>query len=99
MELNLYELRKNLHLTQLEVATLIYVSRPTYASWEKNSDNIPLCKLKLICKVFNIQADVFFKSFICFDKDIVHNNVDFEIYSQLADIKNELYRLNQSIPQ
>lgn len=57
MNLKLQDIRENNELTQKAVADILNVSQPTYSRWEKEIEIIPLNKLILFAKYFNVSLD------------------------------------------
>ena len=57
MNLKLQDIRENNELTQKEVADILNVSQLTYSRWEKKIEIIPLNKLILFAKYFNVSLD------------------------------------------
>lgn len=57
MNFRLQEIRENMELNQKEVADVLKVSQPTYSRWEKEIEIIPLNKLILFAKYFNVSLD------------------------------------------
>ena len=51
------EIREYYDNTQLEMATMLDVSRSTYAGWENGLDTIPLPKLNDFCNYYKISLD------------------------------------------
>ncbi len=50
-------IRENLELTQANVADILKVDRSTYTGWEIGRDTIPLLRLNIVCKTFNVSFD------------------------------------------
>lgn len=57
MNLKLQDIRENNELTQKAVADILNVSQLTYSGWEKEIEIIPLNKLILFAKYFNVSLD------------------------------------------
>jgi transcriptional regulator with XRE-family HTH domain len=57
MNLKLQDIRENNELSQKAVADILNVSQPTYSRWEKEIEIIPLNKLILFAKYFNVSLD------------------------------------------
>ncbi len=57
MNLKLQDIRENNELTQKAVADILNVSQLTYSRWEKKIEIIPLNKLILFAKYFNVSLD------------------------------------------
>lgn len=57
MNLKLQDIRENNELSQKAVADILNVSQPTYSRWEKEIEIIPLNKLILFSKYFNVSLD------------------------------------------
>lgn len=57
MNLKLQDIRENNELTQKAVADILNVSQLTYSRWEKEIEIIPLNKLILFAKYFNVSLD------------------------------------------
>lgn len=57
MNLKLQDIRENNELSQKAVADILNVSQPTYFRWEKEIEIIPLNKLILFAKYFNVSLD------------------------------------------
>lgn len=57
MNLKLQDIRENNELSQKAVADILNVSQPTYSRWEKEIEIIPLNKLILFTKYFNVSLD------------------------------------------
>ena len=53
----LYEYRKNLKLSQEEIAEKLNVTRQTISKWETNQSTPDFDKILPICELFNISAD------------------------------------------
>lgn len=60
----LTEIRKSFGYTQEYVASKIYVSRACYSSWEKNLYSIPLDKIILLAKVYDLDPLEFIKNIL-----------------------------------
>lgn len=57
MNLKLQDIRENNELIQKAVADILNVSQLTYSRWEKKIEIIPLNKLILFAKYFNVSLD------------------------------------------
>ena len=57
MNIKLQDIRENNELSQKAVADILNVSQPTYSRWEKEIEIIPLNKLILFAKYFNVSLD------------------------------------------
>mgnify|MGYP002595396882 FL=1 len=57
MNLKVQDIRENNELSQKAVADILNVSQPTYSRWEKEIEIIPLNKLILFAKYFNVSLD------------------------------------------
>lgn len=57
MNLKLQDIRENNELSQKAVSDILNVSQPTYSRWEKEIEIIPLNKLILFAKYFNVSLD------------------------------------------
>ena len=57
MNLKLQDIRENNELSQKAVVDILNVSQPTYSRWEKEIEIIPLNKLILFAKYFNVSLD------------------------------------------
>ena len=53
------ELRKELNLTQKEMAKLVNKSETGYASWEQGLAEPNVNDIRKMCKIFNVSADYF----------------------------------------
>ena len=53
----LYELRKNKHLTQAELAKLVGVSNKTISKWETGETVPDLDKCKILAEIFEVSLD------------------------------------------
>lgn len=51
------DIREYFDKTQQELATVLKVSRSTYAGWENGIDSIPLTKLNDFCNYFGVSLD------------------------------------------
>lgn len=54
---NLAKIRENKELSQRELATLLGVSKSTYARWETQEQIIPLNRLNDFCNLFRVSMD------------------------------------------
>jgi transcriptional regulator with XRE-family HTH domain len=70
MDEKLKDTRKYFDKTQKEIATILNVSRSTYAGWENCIDSIPLLKLNEFCNYFNISLD-----YVCGLSNIKERNI------------------------
>ncbi|MGM9881266.1 MAG: helix-turn-helix domain-containing protein [Bacilli bacterium] len=57
MDFRLQNIRENNELSQKTIANILNVSQPTYCRWEKEVEIIPLKKLVLFAKYFDISLD------------------------------------------
>ena len=53
----LKSIREEKELTQAKVADILHVDRSTYTGWELGRDTIPLVRLNVICRTFNVSFD------------------------------------------
>ena len=53
----LRDIREDNELTQEDVAGMLNVKRSTYTGWEIGRDTIPLIRLNIICREFNVSFD------------------------------------------
>ena len=51
------KIRENNELTQRNIADILKVDRSTYTGWEIGRDTIPLLRLNIVCKTFNVSFD------------------------------------------
>lgn len=56
----LYNLRKQNHLTQTELAEKLNVSQVAIHNWESGKRKPNLTKFIALCKVFNVSSEYFF---------------------------------------
>ncbi len=53
----LRDIREEKEMTQEDVANILKVNRSTYTGWETGRDTIPLVRLNVICRCFNVSFD------------------------------------------
>lgn len=53
----LKDLREDRDMTQTELATLLQTTQPQVVRYEQGKRDIPLDKLVLLCRYFNVSAD------------------------------------------
>lgn len=91
---SLKELRKSFEYTQEYVATKIFVSRSCYSSWENNLHGIPLNKLLLLAKLYDINPVEFIK--IVLGNSISENEIS---NKEIETLKNELKEIKTILIQ
>ncbi len=55
--MNLYDIRWDANLKQIDVANILQVKRSTYSLWEREISPIPLKRLIMFCDYFNVSID------------------------------------------
>lgn len=53
----LKSIREDKDLTQAKIANILNVERSTYTGWELGRDTIPLVRLNVVCRIFNVSFD------------------------------------------
>lgn len=83
----LYELRKEKHLTQLQLAEILNVSDKTISKWETGASLPDIEMIKSICKTFNVKTSEFLEEVTKKPKK------KFELKKVLLIIKNNFLKL------
>ncbi len=89
----LKSIRKEKLLTQQQVPDLLFVCKPTYASWENNYGKIPIDKLCQLIKILEIKECIAYQ----FLSHIFKNEVKEEdkISFEKDCLTEILYKINQ----
>ena len=94
---NLVNLRKNLGLTQSDIASLIDVKRNTYSEYEHEMAVIPLDKLNIISNEFDVSLDYLLNLSNKNSKNFKHIDIDnIKIGERLLTLRKE-YKYTQGV--
>jgi transcriptional regulator with XRE-family HTH domain len=91
--------RKQKGISQQTISEYLYISRPTYSSWEKDLCEIPLTKLLLLIRYYELDLIEFLRATgIALKTDDNSSNVLDSIKEDLEHCKKELIKLTNKLP-
>ena len=92
------DLRKEKHMTQLELAKKLNVKRETVTQWETETRNIKAEHIAKLSKVFDVSCDELILGLKLKNHTYMHNNFQ-ELTRRLSEIaEDELKRANKEFP-
>lgn len=88
----LKRIRTEKFLTQQEMADLLFVSKPTYVSWERDIGKLPLGKFARITTILNLSTNIIFEFISCPKIDGLNtdNGMLEKIYNEVNSLRKHL---------